>query len=96
MFFRQVTMGQVVVVGFNTAQHLPKLFGRTVHIMTRGQTPEEVMAQYLDQDLWIAGGTKTYQLWLPYVRRSYITHIDYDGEADTYMPSLWNIANSIK
>lgn len=39
--------------------------------------------------IWIAGGARTYADFMPFVRRSVITHIDYDGPADVWMPPLW-------
>lgn len=34
----------------------------------------------------IAGGAKTYRKWMPYVDEIYLSHIGYDGLADTYFP----------
>jgi len=93
-WFRKMTMGDAVVVGFNTAELLPNLDGRYVHVMQRGETPESVLADdFLKwgefSALWVAGGAKTYKQWLPFVQRVYISRIDYDGPADAYMPQLW-------
>ena len=43
-----------------------------------------------DLDVWVAGGAETYRMWLPHVRRCFITKMDYDGDADTWMPRIWN------
>lgn len=39
--------------------------------------------------VWIAGGAQIYQLWQPYIQRWVITMSEYEGEADTWMPHLW-------
>ncbi len=88
-FFRRMTMGHVVVVGFSTSRQLPDLDGRTVHIAAREEQPEDVMERYAGRSIWIAGGAKTYRMWLPFVRRAFVTLVDYDGPADVFMPSLW-------
>lgn len=88
-WFKEMTMGQVVVVGHNTAQTLPPLPGRWIHVMGRDQTCQEVIEAFPDLDIWIIGGAKTYAKWLPYVDRFHINVIDYDGPADTWMPALF-------
>ena len=85
-WFKQLTMGGKVVVGWKTFQTLPKLEGRSIICMERF-TPEEIVAVH-GLDLWIAGGAKTYEQWLPYVQRFYISRINYSGEADTWFPNL--------
>ena len=91
-FFKHMTMNDLVIVGHNTFQTLPILPGRTVMIDPTDRSPEDVIAT-LSNDLWetvwIAGGAKTYARWMPYIRRFFITQVDYDGPADVYMPQLW-------
>jgi dihydrofolate reductase len=48
------------------------------------------MGNYYDRIIWIAGGEQIYRLWMPYVRRCFITRVDYDGPADVWMPPLWD------
>lgn len=40
------------------------------------------------KDAIIAGGAKIYELFLPHITEFYITHINGEYEADTYMPSF--------
>lgn len=88
-WFKEQTMGKVVVCGANTAEHLPLLPGRHLHVMQRGETPESVIQCYShNQDLWVIGGAKTYQQWMPHVDRCLISLIDYDGPADAWFPSI--------
>lgn len=88
-WFKQMTMGQIVVVGWNTYLTLPPLRGRSIYTMGRDETPEQTMANLNGADLWIIGGAKTYQKWLPFVDRFHINVIDYDGPADAWMPPLF-------
>lgn len=88
-WFKEMTMGQVVVVGHNTAETLPPLPGRKVYCMARGESPKDVIEAFDGMDLWVIGGAKTYAKWLPYVDRFHINVIDYAGPADAYMPPLF-------
>lgn len=91
LWFRSMTMNQRLVVGYRTQLTLPPLPGREV-ILCR----QDPAAQIVELDpnaqrpIWIAGGEKTYRLWLPFVARFFISRIDYTGPADTYMPTLWD------
>lgn len=88
-WFRQMTMDKTVICGGRTAQSLPPLPGRHLYVMERGQTPENVIKMFAGSDIWVIGGAETYKQWLPFVDRVYLSRIDYDGEADTWMPALW-------
>ena len=87
--FRAVTMGGLCIVGKNTARTLPTLDGRDVVVWQRHYSIKEFVKLNATRQIFIIGGATIYRLWLPYVRRSIITHIDYHGEADTHMPRLW-------
>lgn len=97
-WFKSMTDGSVVIVGMNTYKTLPRLPNRIViPFANRQMKPSTFLLMvdrlYPNQVLWIAGGAKTYAAFLPFVRRSFITHVDYDGPADVYMPPLWNTEN---
>jgi len=85
-WFREMTMGQVCVVGHRTAATLPPLPGRELVVCTGN--PLDAVCSIGDRDIWVIGGAKTYALWLPYVGRLHINVIDYNGPADTWMPAL--------
>lgn len=88
-WFKELTMGGIVVVGSVTAAGLPPLVGRRVLVQTRYDHPEALLRMLSPMDkLWIAGGAKTYERWMPYVDRFYIGRVDYDGPADAWMPAL--------
>ena len=68
-WFREITMGKVCIVGHQTNKTLPDLPGRTVVIMPRGMTPEQMIKVWEGEELVVIGGAKTYRQWLPYVDR---------------------------
>lgn len=41
------------------------------------------------EKLWVAGGAQTYAVWMDYIRRMHITRVQYNGEADAWMPHPW-------
>jgi len=90
-WFREMTMGGVVVVGHRTHRTLPDLDGRKVIIDRRNVEVPDMIAllKEFDRPIWIAGGAATYARWLPFITRSYVSHINFDGRADTFMPALW-------
>ena len=48
----------------------------------------EVLQDYENQEVYVIGGGKIYQLLLPYCDTAYITKIDRAFQADTYFPNL--------
>jgi dihydrofolate reductase len=94
-WFREQTMGHHVIMGPKTFDSVAdKLDGRTCWRWENAIEPDDIIkaikAQLEEgQKIWVAGGYQTYTEFMPYVRHSIITHIDYDGPADTFMPELW-------
>ncbi len=93
-WFKELTMGHVLVAGYNTYQSLPNLPGRVVLLDDKDKSPIDFLDLYykwgdLSNVVWVIGGAKTYARWLPFVSKAYIGLIDYEGPADTFMPSLW-------
>ena len=90
-WFRKMTLGGILIMGARTVSHLPTpLLGRETIVPTRFETPAEILDKLHGEqrEIWVAGGAKTYAQWLPYVTRFFISRIDYDGPADTWMPDL--------
>lgn len=87
--FKAITMGGICVVGKHTAETLPPLAGRTVVVWRRDDNPIEFAEANQHRPIWICGGAHIYRAWMPYISTSIISHIDYDGRADTFMPWLW-------
>lgn len=97
-WFQQMTTGGIVVMGGRTYDAVaPRLqtHGRFLFRFGHGVKPAAALRSLsnfcddVDRVIWIAGGAQTYRAFLPFVRRSFLTHIDYDGEADVFMPPLW-------
>lgn len=93
-WFKDMTMNGIVIVGHKTYQELPELPGRTVIVDRRDELPADMLSNIADdeefqgKEIWIAGGAKTYSKWLPFIERFFISRINYDGPADTYMPDI--------
>ncbi len=45
-------------------------------------------AGFAPQDVFVIGGQETYEAFLPYCDTAYITYIDYEYQADTYLRDL--------
>lgn len=93
-WFKNMTSGGIVIVGHKTYQKLPELPGRVVMVDHRHHSPADMLANIAEnediagKEIWIAGGAKTYSKWLPFIERFFISRINYDGPADTYMPDI--------
>ena len=44
--------------------------------------------KYNTEDVYVIGGESIYRQMLPYVNRAYVTYIDYEYQADTYIENL--------
>ncbi len=92
-WFKMVTMGSILIVGSKTLETLPPLPGRAVVGWGREIDPEQMIVSLVDKNpdkiIYVAGGARTYQAFMPFVKRAHISRIDYDGPADTFMPQLW-------
>ena len=101
-FFKQTTTNHAVVMGFNTwksiGKPLPKrlniVLSRTQNIENQTEvlllrSVEEVIAlsKYLNCDLFIIGGAKTYKNFADFVDEWIVTEIpETVKDADTFMP----------
>jgi len=94
-WFKAQTMGGILIAGGRTFDALPALSGdRLLFRFSTGNDPHRMLKMAADlapdRTIWIIGGARTYEAFMPWVRRSVITHIDYDGPADVFMPLLWS------
>lgn len=78
------------------------LFGRTTIVLTENRdykgkgavvchSVEEVLKEIQNtapEDVFVAGGQQIYEAFLPYCDVAHITYIDYQYEADSFMPNL--------
>ena len=101
-FFRQETMGKVVVMGRKTLESLPggkPLPNRKNIILSRDRSfsaegcfvchsVEALLNLCGNDDVMVMGGAAIYQQLLPYCDSCYITKIDCAFDADAYMIDL--------
>ena len=100
--FRNLTMGNAVIMGKKTWESLPKkpLAGRRNIVITDlpGETFAGAIAAYSVEDavekcsdvkeVFIIGGGSIYRQFMPLAHRLYITHVHRNTLADVYFPSI--------
>ena len=62
-------------------------FGDAVVVHTMEEAFSE-LRKYAEDKIYIIGGGKVYQEFLPYCSRVYVTKVEYQYEADTFFPNL--------
>jgi len=103
-FFKEKTLGKVIVMGRETLETLPgkkPLPGRTNIILTSNDEYEveclvcnsidhamETLDAYPEDDIFIVGGSRVYNQFLPFCSEVYVTKIDGEYSADRYFPNL--------
>ena len=101
-FFKETTIGNIVVMGRRTWLTLkgplkdrtnivlsrdPNLTQRDYEIVMRDVDSVIEFAEKQDADLFIIGGAKIYEAFLPYIQRWVVTEVPLSVEgADTFMP----------
>lgn len=94
--FREATRDCAVIVGHNTwptVKHLQGTADRDFFTDNTGLRPDAFLRLYGlgTRTVWIAGGAKTYLRWLPFAGERRITVLDWDGDADVWMPrAVWS------
>lgn len=102
--FKEMTTGNVVIMGYNTLLSLPGgkplknrenivLYPDDIQIegATVVHSLKEAVSAALeikDKDAFVIGGGSVYNQLLPYCDTAYITKIDKRYEADTFIPDL--------
>ena len=102
-FFRETTMGHVVVMGGNTLRSFPNqkpLKNRTNIVLSRGQVRDDCvivrsyeelkaeMKKHEDEDIFVIGGGEIYKALVPYCHGAYVTKVDAVGGAEVFFPDL--------
>lgn len=103
-FFRNETMGKVIIMGRKTLESFPQgqpLGGRTNIVLTSDESysvkgavivhsVEEAIteSEKHGSEVYCIGGASVYEQLLPYCDTAYVTRIDYGYEADTFFPNL--------
>jgi dihydrofolate reductase len=103
-FFREKTMGKVVVMGRSTLESLPNgkpLPGRKNIVLSRNpdfeaecpacRSEEQLLrelAEMPEEEVFVIGGAQIYRTLLPYCDTVYVTRIDSAFPADTHFTDL--------
>ncbi len=100
-FFRERTMGAAVIMGRRTMETLEHpLSGRRNMVLSQSvrerdgfeicAAPEELWQKLFgfDGEVFVIGGSEIYRLFLPYCTEVLLTHVEEDGEADCFFPSV--------
>ena len=99
-FFKRMTMGHTIVMGYNTYKSLPgDLPGRRIIVVYSEKLDgietvngiEPIIKKYKDseEEVLICGGASIYSQFIDYAKKLYLTEIDgTDREADTFFPKF--------
>ncbi len=101
-FFRETTMGKVVVMGRNTLLSLPDgkpLKNRINIVLSPDDIGDVITVRNLDElfagikkypadDVFVIGGASVFLTLLPYCSEALVTKVDADGGADVFVPDL--------
>lgn len=102
-YFKEVTMGHSLIMGYNTylsiTSRLGKtLPGRTSYVLTYEKTLEhdaiiiddidKLIEKFKDEELFVIGGKMIYEMLLPKADRLYLTRIKGSHEGDVYFPTI--------
>ncbi len=101
-FFRETTMGKVVVMGLNTLlsfPHAKPLKDRINIVLSPTDIEGTVTVHDLDElfselkkyppdDVYVIGGASVYRTLIPYCSEILVTKVDADGGADVFVPDL--------
>lgn len=109
-FFKNVTMGHPILMGRKTYESIGKpLPGRRNVILTQNtayqaegceviHSVDEAIETFREQELFVIGGAEIFKLFASHVNRMYITYIEDEFEADTFMSELdlsnWTLVSS--
>ena len=99
-FFKEQTINQTIVMGYNTFVSLGRVLPKRTHIVLsyeKVRLPDEVIQfnnlddlnKYIkDKDVFIIGGASLYQQFINKADRLYLTEIDDTSKADVYFPKF--------
>ena len=102
-FFREKTLGKVVVMGSNTLKSFPgsrplknrtnivlssKLEREDVTIVRDLEALKNLLKMYPSDDIYIIGGAMLYKTMLPYCEEVLVTKVDADGGAKVFFENL--------
>ena len=101
-FFKRTTTGNAVVMGWNTWKSIGKPLPHRLNVvltrrgeidgqpdirLARGREDVLELADRIDSDIFIIGGSKTYESFADLIEQWYVTEVPVEVEdADTFMP----------
>ena len=99
-YFKKVTSGKTIIMGRKCFESLPGLLPNRKHIILTNNKDYHVdgaiiyhnvedILNYVkstNEECFIIGGAKIYELFLPYAKKLYLTEIDATSKADVYFP----------
>lgn len=103
-FFKETTINNVVVMGRKTLESFPNgnpLRDRVNIVLTRNtefkkdgtvtvNSVDELLEEIkkYDEEVFVIGGGEVYSLLLPYCNKAYITRVNAEKDADTFLLNL--------
>ncbi len=99
-YFKSITDGKSIIMGRKTFESLPGILPNRNHIIisktlksaskyTVFDSLEKAFdhcEQNEEEEVVVIGGAQIYKLALPYIDKMYVSEVDYEGKADTFMP----------
>lgn len=109
--FKEITTNKTIIMGRKTFESLPRILPNRKHIVLTRDKNFKVDSDMVtvvndfnyivdnfsdsEEEVFIIGGGEIYSLFLPYVKKLYLTRIYQDFVADTRFPMIdldnWNI-----
>ncbi len=100
-YFRNITSGKSIIMGRKTLESFPGskplpnrkniVLSRNKDLKIEGAVVVKSIKEAIDiseEDCFIIGGGEIYKMFLPYVKYAYVTKVEAEFEADTYMINL--------
>ncbi len=101
-YFKKVTTGKTIIMGRKCFESLPNLLPNRKSIILTNNLKYNVdgalilhdKSEVLDyvknakEECFIIGGGKIYELFLPYVKKLYLTEIKAESKADVFFPEF--------
>lgn len=102
-YFKNVTSNSIVVMGRKTYDSIGKPLPNRTNIVLTKDTSLKIYGveichsvidivkrsyEYINEDIYIIGGSEIYKAFLPYTNKLYITMINEEVEGDTFFPEF--------
>lgn len=100
-FFKEQTMGKIVVMGRKTAETTGKLVGRDCLVLSKDPSYRlqgfdtvsikdllDINEYHFDKHYMVCGGAEIYKELIPYASTAMISYMDFEASGDVLMPTL--------